>query len=296
MKEFVISENMRSKDRKEAEQEDFPVDQRMAAAKKPFAGKLAFAVDALILLVAAAASLGLLLVWPHSLSYLVLPLFFLLAGSLHVSLLRQNLPLVSVAGQWVYTLAMAVVAAGLLRSAQLVGLALPLRLVASGAAAYLLPFALSEIWQVRVQLAWQHARTWYPSGERLVQYPSFYFNSTPIRFRILPGKGAAKESVVFRVSNEMSLGKIFYDLVQHKLRKNGREVALADAGRNPFHWMFFTTDGFLFSRALDPEKTIGENGLNENAVIYAQKVYGEDLALLNAYNSENNRHDSTPFL
>lgn len=288
MKEFVFSDNRGAKDRNNMEQEAIAIEQKTVTGQKTASGKLAFASDVLVLVIASAAAIFLFQFWRHPLSLLLQCTIFIAAGAVHVSLVRTRLPLVTVAGEWIYTLAMTVLAVGLLRSAGLWGIALPLRLVLTCAAVFLLPFVLSEAWQAKLQLAWQNVRAWYPSKERQVQYPSFYFNSTPVQFRIHPGKGASNESIAFRVSNEMSLGHIFFDLVQNKLRKNGKEIPLTDAGRNPFHWMFFTTDGFLFSRALDPEKTIDQNGLKENAVIYAQKVYKEDLALLNNYKRENN--------
>jgi len=288
MKEFVFSDSRDAKDHNNMEQEAIAIEQKTVTGQGAASGKLAFASNMLVLVIASAAIIALFQFWRHPLSFLLQCVIFILAGVVHVSFVRTRLPLVTVAGEWIYTLVMTVLAAGLLRSAELWGPVLPLRLILTCAAVFLLPFVLSETWQAKLQLAWQNARAWYPSKERLVQYPSFYFNSTPVQFRIHPGKGGSKESIVFRVSNEMSLGQIFFDLVQNKLRKHGKEIALTDAGRNPFHWMFFTADGVLFSRALDPEKTIGQNRLKENAVIYAQKIYEQDFALLNDYKSENN--------
>lgn len=261
-------------------QDTVAIDEKTTLDFRSGSGKSVVAGCVVTMLVAYVLCICLLLFWKHGFSPVAQVGIFLLAGAVHVTILRRGFASVSVAKEWIYTLAMACLLLVLFGSSFVWGLRLSLRLPLFAACTFLLPFVLTEMWRAKLYLAYEGAKYWYPTTEALKEYPSFYFNSMPVRFRIRQGRGEPGVSIRFNVSNEMHLGGIFYDLAQNKARKRGRAVALTDANKKPFHWVFYTADRLVLNRALDPEKSLRENGLEENAVIYVQRVFAEDMAPL----------------
>jgi hypothetical protein len=88
------------------------------------------------------------------------------------------------------------------------------------------------------------------------------------------------------VSNEFPLGKIFYDLAWHKVNKSERLVRLFNRWNQPYSWVFFTPDMLVLNRTLDPAKNLAQNGLHENAVVYAQKLLENDVLAIEQYSTE----------
>lgn len=258
-------------------QETIAINNETALGLKSGTEKLVVAGSVGIVVVANALFLCLFLFWKHRYSPAVQLSVYLAAGLLHAAILRRSVPYASGWREWVYT----IVATGLvllfLGSSVFWESHPSLRLMIGCTSAFLLPFTLSEMWRAKWHLAIEGAKVWVPTTESQREYPSFYFNSLPVRFRILKGKNNASATIDFSVSKELSLGTIFYDLAQNKSRKTGRAVALADNDGHPVQWVFFTGDGWLLHRALDPSKTITENGLKQHAVIYAQPLTNTDF-------------------
>ncbi|NTS41465.1 hypothetical protein HRG84_11175 [Flavisolibacter sp. BT320] len=215
--------------------------------------------------------------WQHALLPFVLAFVFFLAGLVHVVTLRRGIHSLSPTGVWIYTLVATGIIVALLFSAKFWGPEFPVYIIVSAAAAFLFPFTVNEMWLAQLEHALEGARVWQPGHEMETAYPSFYFNATPMRFRVLQGNGFPQVTLSFKVSNELSLGKIFFDLAANKSQKTSKPVSLADEDHNLFHWVFFTSDSLVLTRPLDPEKTLAENGLTAKEMIYVQKVSAADF-------------------
>lgn len=261
-------------------QESIVIDKKTTLHLKTSSERMTVAGTVVIVGVAFAISICLSLFWNHALSPFLQVVVFLVAGIVHTYTFARNSHTLSATGEWVYTLVATVVILALLASARFLGPDFPLYLVVSSACAFLFPFSVHDMWKAHVQLALEDARVWQPTHEKEAAYPAFYFNNTPMRFRVLQGGGQSRVTLKFKVSNEMPLGKIYYDLVQNKTNNPETVIPLVNAHQKPYHWIFFTTDSFVLTRPLDPDKTLAENGLHENKIIYAQKVSPADISRL----------------
>lgn len=264
------------------ERDTFVFDKKTVFNLKTGAEKLALAGIIAAILVAFAIFVGFALSWDNLFSELIRLLIFLFAGVFHVYVMRRNFTQISFAGEWIYTLAATGLLVLLFGCSAFWGLQFPVQLALSCTSAFLLPFVLSEMWRAKLQVAYEGIKIWFPTTEAEAKYPEFYFNSTPMQFRIIQGKGAPNVAIRFKVSNEMNLGKIFFDLAQNK-NMSETEIALSNALKKPYHWVFFTPDWLILNRVLDPEKTLSGNGLKEEAVIYAQRVFQDDITLIREY-------------
>ncbi|MBB1286437.1 hypothetical protein HRH25_18790 [Flavisolibacter sp. BT320] len=262
-------------------QESIVIDKKTLLDLKTALERMTVAGTVYIIGAAFAISIFLSLFWIHALSPFTQMVVFLLAGIIHVFSIRKELNFVSVGGKWMYTLFVTGIILIVLCGIMLWKSNYPFTLVIGSAAAFLLPFALNEIWIAYLQLALDGVKVWHPTTEKEIAYPSFYFNSSLIHFRILQGNGLPRLSLQFKASNELSLGKIYFDLVQNKTNINETIIPLSNALQKPYFWVFFTTDNFILMRSLDPEKTLAKNGLKENQVIYAQRVSSFDISILN---------------
>jgi hypothetical protein len=263
-------------------QDTFVIDIKTVVNLKTGAEKLALAGNMVAILAAFGLFICLNLVGDDFVSAFFQMLAFLFAGIFQVRIMRRSLPFVSFAGEWIYTLLTTGLVVLLFGCSAFWGLQFSVHLAVACISAFLLPFFLSEVWRAKLQLSYEGIKIWYPTHEPEAQYPQFYFNSSPMRFRIIQGKGAPNVAINFKVSNEMTLGKIFYDLAHNK-NMSDAEIALANALKKPYSWIFFTPDWLVLNRALDPEETLSGNGLKENALIYAQRVFQEDLTVLTEY-------------
>jgi hypothetical protein len=262
-------------------QESIVIDKKTSLDLKTASERMTVAGTVVTIGAAFAICICLSLFWIHKLVPFVQVFVFLIAGFVHVYTIRKGLHSLSASGEWIYTLVVTGVILALLGIATIWGPDFPFYLIVSAAAAFLFPFTMSEMWNAQLQLALEGARVWHPTHEKQAAYPTFYFNNTPMRFRVLQGGGMPQLSLKFKVSNELPLGKIFYDLVENKTNKSESKISLTDASQQPNYWVFFTSESFVLTRPLDPEKTLAENGLHEKKTIYVQKVSTTDISRLN---------------
>ncbi|HEY1021351.1 MAG TPA: TssN family type VI secretion system protein [Flavisolibacter sp.] len=265
-------------------QESIVIDKKTTLDLKTTSERMTVAGTVILIGAAFAISICLSLFWNSALSPFLQVLVFLVAGIVHTYTIGKGLHTLSATGDWIYTLVVTGIILVLLGSAQFWGPDFPLYLIVSSACAFLFPFSVHDMWKANLQLALEDARVWHPTHEKEAVYPAFYFNNTPMRFRVLQGNGQPRVNLGFKVSNELPLGKIYYDLVQNKTNKTETVIPLINAHQNPYHWVFFTTDSFVLTRPLDPEKTLAENGLHENKIIYVQKVSPADISRLTEQN------------
>ncbi len=209
----------------------------------------------------------------HAAFFIVQPIFFIVAGTVHLYIMDKHLQMLTAAERWLYTLTIAAAIPVLFGFSPLWGISLQFGIIMVGFSAFFLPFLLSELWDLYWQISYSGAKVWHLSPEKAIDYPDLYLNGIPVRFRIISGEpGEGMLTVKFQASAKMDLGDIFCDMAQKHNRKSSRKVELSDKEQQPFHWIFTTKDTLLWKRTLDPEKSLRKNRLNDYAVIYAQRV------------------------
>ncbi|MDQ3277774.1 MAG: hypothetical protein M3Q06_05585 [Bacteroidota bacterium] len=262
-------------------QDSFAIDKETAFTLKTASERMTVAGMVVTIGVAFAVSIGLFLFWKHPFSVFAVVLIFFAAGLLHIFPIVKTSYSLASSDEWRYTLLATGAILALLALFSIWQHDFTFHLALSSAGAFLLPLPIMEMWRAYIQLALEGAKVWYPTKEILAKYPTFYFNSTPMRFHVLQGRGKPNVTIDFKVSNEMPLGKIYYDLVENKLTLEGKPVTLVDALQRHYHWVFFTREWIVLTRALDPEKTLHENGLDETNRIYVQKLTLDEISDLN---------------
>lgn len=78
----------------------------------------------------------------------------------------------------------------------------------------------------------------------------------------------------------MKLGLIFYHMLTEQKDKIQTPVDFKDANDKPYGWVFFTVSIAGWSKFLDPEADLIENGISQNAVIIVRRI--TEQALLEA--------------
>jgi hypothetical protein len=217
--------------------------------------------------------------WLPSLSLpTVLPLFFLLAGAVHAWLLKKNFRELTTAQQWLFSGALALTVFLLLASLPLWGLHLSFRNMLAGAASFLLPFVVVELWLVYEGLNYEGVVPWQATAEEGVDFPSIYLTGLPVRFHIKSIPGHPSPGVVsFLASGKMTLGEVFQDMVQKQGQKGLPTTPLRDEESTPYTWVFYTSDMLIWNRFLNPAKSLPANGVRRNAIIYARPIPNADV-------------------
>lgn len=150
-------------------------------------------------------------------------------------------------------------------------------LIFPGPCAFLLPFFLAESFRLYQQLSFAGAIPWQPTTELQQTNPDIYLNPFPLRFKVnqcLPGK---KNTVVdVSTSRRMKVGEIFCDMTQKQKKQGVTEIDLTDESGTAYRWIFLTREFLLWQRPLDPNLTLLQNNVRENAVLYAYRVEARD--------------------
>lgn len=141
----------------------------------------------------------------------------------------------------------------------------------TGACAFLLPVVLDGAWRLFHSLSTRAAATWRYSTDVSLQKATTFLNSMPVRFKIMAGQFGGEYTVSFRAPVRMKLGTIFYHMVQEQNSHDEEAIRLLDREGEPYEWAF-STSVFGWKNFLDPELTLLENGIKENAVVTAQRI------------------------
>ncbi len=235
------------------------------------------ALDLLALVVAGLVVAALAWRQPLLVPATLLPLLLLPAGGLHAWLLVQRLPSVPSQQRWWFTVAMAAVVLVLIGSLAWWVADLPWRTGLAAAAAFLIPFVLTELWRLYAAISYEGAIPWQAPAATADEFPSIYLNGIPVRFRILgaTGGGAARP-IAYLASGKMTLGEAFKDMVQKQSRKGPQQIALRNEEGRAYNWIFYTTDMLIWTRVLHPHQSLKANSIGKNAVIYALPAPGEN--------------------
>ena len=137
----------------------------------------------------------------------------------------------------------------------------------------MLPFVLLEMYRLYAEISYADAKSWYPSQELTMTFPDIYVNGFPVCFKIIQGENARDVlSIDFLPSVRMKPGEVLVDIAQKQKRQGEKEILLANAAGEPYHWIFLTREKWLWNRALDPALTLSQNKIKYGNVIYALRV------------------------
>jgi hypothetical protein len=204
---------------------------------------------------------------------LIQALVFLVAGTVQVYQLNKELHRLSVVQRWLFSLSLAGTLLLLFAFFFLLQNRFSWFMIIAGPAAFLFPFVLLETYRLYLQVSYAGAKTWYPSHELSMTFPDIYVNGFPVCFKIIQGEGSKDVlSIDFLPSVRMKPGEVLVDIAQKQKRQGGKEILLANAAGETYHWIFLTRDKLLWNRALDPALTLSQNKIKYGNVIYALRV------------------------
>lgn len=142
----------------------------------------------------------------------------------------------------------------------------------SAVSAFALPFALQELWRFYNLFSNSSSKTWSYNDNLSLQKSTTFLNSMPVKFKVqLDDGGELQYQVAFKAPVRMKLGLIFYHMVQSQQTAGGLPIRLVDAGNEPYTWTFKTSQ-FGFTRSLDPELGLIENGIRQNMLVIAKRL------------------------
>ena len=142
----------------------------------------------------------------------------------------------------------------------------------SAVSAFALPFALQELWRFYNLFTVGAGKTWSYSNDLSLQKSTTFLNSMPVRFKVqLEDGGELQYQVSFKAPVRMKLGLIFYHMVQSQQTEGGLPIRLVDAADKPYTWLF-QTSAFGFTRSLDPDLGLIENGIRQNTLVIAKRL------------------------
>ena len=142
----------------------------------------------------------------------------------------------------------------------------------SAVAAFVLPYTLTQLWQLYQLFSFGSGKTWAYSDNLPLQKSTTFLNSMPVKFKVqLEDGGDLQYQVSFRAPVRMPLGLIFYHMVRNQEASGGLPISLVDASNNPFQWVFQTSQ-FGFVRNLDPDAGLIENGIRQNMLVIARRL------------------------
>jgi hypothetical protein len=211
--------------------------------------------------------------WGHPLLYKGLPALFLLSGCAHLFLLQKNLTAFSLAEQWLFTVAMTAMLAGLLGFSSIWDDKLSWQVILAGACAFLLPFTIAELWRVYSDISFSGFRYWQLSDEKADDLPAIYLKSIKVRFKVIQEPAVGRGGIIpVSASARMTLSEVFFAMVQQQNKAGSYAIALRSRELEPYAWVFYKMDMQLWYRSLDPDKSLQENGIGKNSMIYVQRV------------------------
>lgn len=213
------------------------------------------------------------LIWGHPVVYKLLPVLFLLAGCYHAFLIKKNLSDFTFAERWMFSFGMGVALLVLLAFSVLWDQQLSMRSVFTNAGTFLLPFTVFELWKAYDDISFSGIKPWQSINEDTSDLPTSYLHGQQIRFSVFQEPeidGPRKITVL--ASGRMKLSDVFFQMVRKQNQKDGFTIALESREQEPHTWVFYKKDMFLWYRTLDPEKTLLENRIGKNALIYVQRI------------------------
>lgn len=137
-----------------------------------------------------------------------------------------------------------------------------------------LPFTIWQSWQYYGTLTKPlFFKIWYlpPPGTTSVA-ATVFLNSIPVKIRLSPVAGSAENLYEAVIPGRMTVGEMFSFFLNDKQETTEQSDSFQDIIQNNYGWQFYTTTyGGLGLRQLDPELSLIENSIKENATIIIRR-------------------------
>jgi hypothetical protein len=138
--------------------------------------------------------------------------------------------------------------------------------------AFLLPSILYHSWLFYNAMLNNEYKTWYIINTNEEERLSIFLNSLSINFRLFPSPLGAVETFFLTLPAYVPLGRLFNQFVITNNRNEGTLIEWMDEDKNIYGWIFYIKEYSGTSvRYLDPEKTLRENNIKDNAIIIAER-------------------------
>lgn len=199
---------------------------------------------------------------------------FLLLGYMHVQILNGKLSVLSRAERFLYSFFLTAGIFVLLGVFYFIAKQYTMLPVFAGGCAFALPFTVTELWRTYAGLQAGPVKAWSYTEDLSLQRSTTFLDSIPVRFKVETNWYERNSKMLFfRAPVRMKLGLIFYHLVQEQNDNGHNSLVLTDSAGNPYQWVFFTT-GITGTKYLDPETSLLDNRVRQNAVVIARRVNG----------------------
>lgn len=116
-------------------------------------------------------------------------------------------------------------------------------------------------------------KVWFPTDEVIEKKATVFLNSLPIHIKLSRSLTSEATSFPLQAPVKMKLGTMFYHFIQDKNKAPESAIEFKNARDAFYGWEFYTEAfGGLKKRYLNPELTLIDNKIKQNATIVAQRV------------------------
>ncbi|MDQ6609397.1 MAG: hypothetical protein M3Y85_06220 [Bacteroidota bacterium] len=198
---------------------------------------------------------------------------FLALGYMHLSIMHGNLAILTPTEKLLYSLLLAITIFLIYVVFFLVTKQYGTLLILSNCCAFILFFVTDELWRLYNAASAGKAALWHYSNNAELDQSREFIGYIPIIIKVqIEQHGRVEFTVSFRAPVEMKLSHVFCQMIL-KQNESGRiPVHFADKNNRPFGWVFFTIGLGGWSKYLNPEETLIENGITDNSVIVVRRV------------------------
>jgi hypothetical protein len=204
---------------------------------------------------------------------------FLVIGYIHVTIIKGNLAALTSTEKLIYSLLLAIGIFIILSVVYSFSNRYTALFALANSCAFLLPYIMEELWRLFGNISSGEPMLWYYTDDLPMHKSTIFLNSIPIHFKVqMEQNGQGEYTIAFRAPVRMKLGLIFYHMMQEQ-NDNGRTlIDFSDEKAKPFGWLFFTPGIGGWNKYINPDTTLIENGIKQNAVIVARLI--SDKAIL----------------
>ncbi len=148
----------------------------------------------------------------------------------------------------------------------------------SSSCAFLVPYLVNQAWLNYQLIPENNAKVWYDYNP-VVENPDIAYLNT-IRINLTLSRSFnVKDNVSYLISTPLTLelGKLFNAFLFVETKASTGEIECVNDESVPYGWKFFVVKyGGLYKRALDPDKSLQNNGnIKKNTNLLAKRVISE---------------------
>lgn len=198
---------------------------------------------------------------------------FIALGYMHVAIMQGNLAILQPPEKLVYSLLLTAGVFIVLSILYFLTHAYTLLVVSAAGCSFLLVYVLGELWRLYNRIYESTISPWYYAGELSLPQDTDFLKTILLRVRVqIEQHGRVEHAISFRAPVKLNLGTIFYQLIKEHNESGKTPVEFMDRSKKPFGWVFFTPSFAGWSKSLDPEASLTENGIGPNAIIIARQI------------------------